>query len=446
MSTRRRWNSGTANPAPLAEKIQFSFSGKTSLNRFLKSATSERLSSWSPADKCSRGIPSKSMINLYRIWGQGGAGIIVTGNIMIDCDNLEVPGNAVITRNCSFYGERFERFRQISIEAKKHGSLVLGQLNHPGRQVPGKIQQNPVSASSIQTNGSFLGANFNQPHAASISEISDIIEGFVHAAIYLHKAGFDGVEVQAAHGFLLSQFLSKKTNKREDSYGGPFENRARLLVEIVRGIRERVPPSFILSVKINSTDFQDDLFGSEEVQQLRVLFESNRIDFVELSGGTYEAPRFVYRNESSEKREAFFAEFADLFNPTLKETKVYITGGMRSVGGMLRILSVADGVGLGRPLCAEPRLCADILSGGVSGAILDKMDPLEFGTTALAAAAQIKQISRGRDPIDLTQKENVTYLLAQLKHWYEGMLADTDGTQYELMDLDGAPVAGSFST
>ncbi|KAH8797749.1 hypothetical protein F5884DRAFT_151143 [Xylogone sp. PMI_703] len=443
MPSHPRWDSGVVDPAPLGQTLKFIFSEQTAPNRFLKSATSERLSSWDPSDISNRGIPSERMVHLYRAWSQCGAGIIITGNIMIEEDQLEVPGNAIIPRRSPFSGERFERFQQLCAEARKGGSLVLGQVNHPGRQVPSRIQQNPVSASAIQSPGAFLGSEFAKPHPASKEEIANIIEGFAHSAEYLHKCGFDGIELQAAHGFLLSQFLSKKTNKREDEYGGAFLNRARLLAEILEAIRNCVPQSFVVGVKINSTDFQDDKLGPEELEQLNDMLESNRVDFVELSGGTYELPRFDYKNEAFEKREAFFIDFAELIRSYLRKTKVYITGGLRSAGAMVKALTSADGIGIGRPLCAEPHLCADILSGKVMGAILPKIDPRSFSITALAAGAQLKQIAQGEQPIDLSYQENAAYFLNALDCWIKAMEADAKGTLYELMDLDGALILGS---
>ena len=172
-----------------------------------------------------------------------------------------------------------------------------------------------------------------------------------------------------AHGYLLAQFISQTTNRRKDKYGGSIENRARILIEIAEAVRKRTKPSFSLSIKLNSVEFQDEGFQPEEAKHLCTILEDNGFDFVELSGGTYQEMAFEYKRESTRKREAFFLEWAELIALALKKTKVYVTGGFKTVGAMINALSACDGVGLARPACQEPRLPRDILSGKVKGAI-----------------------------------------------------------------------------
>jgi len=277
----------------------------------------ERLSSWDPKNFEARGIPSKNLINVYKRWGEGQIGTILTGNLMIDYNQLEAKGNAIIPPEAKFEGERFEAFETLAAESKKHGSLIIGQVSHPGRQVTTDINSDPVSASDVQLKGSIMGMTFSKPHAASTEEIQKIINGFAHAAEFLHKAGYDGIELHGAHGYLLSQFLSQTTNKRTDKYGGSLENRSRLIMEIADEVQKRVPKSFILSIKINSVEFQDKGFESEECKALCASLEAHHFDFVELSGGTYEELAFTHKRDSTKKREAFFLEFAETIVPNL---------------------------------------------------------------------------------------------------------------------------------
>ena len=123
-------------------------------------------------------------------------------------------------------------------------------------------------------------------------EIEDVIEGFAHAAEYLEKAGYDGIQLHCAHGYLLAQFISQTTNKRTDKYGGSLANRARVLIDIANAIRKRTNPDFILSIKLNSVEFQEDGIQPEEARELCAILEQNRFDFVELSGGTYQQLAF----------------------------------------------------------------------------------------------------------------------------------------------------------
>lgn len=143
--------------------------------------------------------------------------------------------------------------------------------------------------------------SFAKPHAASAQEITDIIEGFAHAAEYLEKAGFDGIELHGAHGYLLAQFLAQTTNKRTDKYGGSLENRARIILEIGDEIRKRTQPGFVLGIKMNSVEFQEGGFQPEEAKKLASMLEEHKFEFVELSGGTYENLKFGHERESTKR-------------------------------------------------------------------------------------------------------------------------------------------------
>lgn len=396
----------------------------------------ERLSSWDPKNFEARGIPSKNLINVYKRWGEGQIGTILTGNLMIDYDQLEAKGNAIIPPEAKFEGERFEAFETLAAESKKHGSLIIGQVSHPGRQVTTDINSDPVSASDVQLKGSIMGMTFSKPHAASTEEIQKIINGFAHAAEFLHKAGYDGIELHGAHGYLLSQFLSQTTNKRTDKYGGSLENRSRLIMEIADEVQKRVPKSFILSIKINSVEFQDKGFESEECKALCASLEAHHFDFVELSGGTYEELAFTHKRDSTKKREAFFLEFAETIVPALHKTKTYITGGFKTVGAMVGALKTVDGVGLARPVCQEPRLCADILSGKVKGAIKQRLDESNFGITNVAAGTQIRMIGKDQEPIDMSQEEFENAFYKDMGNWSETMSSDQGLYAYGFIDIE----------
>ena len=398
----------------------------------------ERLSSWDPKTFEARGIPSKNLINVYKRWGEGQLGIILTGNIMIDYDQLEAKGNPIIPRGAKFEGKRFEAFKTMAAEGKKHGCLMVGQVSHPGRQVTSDINNDPISASDTQLEGNIMGMTFSKPHAASTEEIQKIIDGFAHAAEYLHKAGYDGIELHGAHGYLLSQFLSQTTNKRTDKYGGSLENRSRLIMEIADEVQKRVPKSFILSIKINSVEFQDKGFDSEECKTLCANLEAHHFDFVELSGGTYEELAFAHKRDSTRKREAFFLEFAETIVPALSKTKTYITGGFKTVGAMVSALKTVDGVGLARPVCQEPRLCADILAGKVKGAIKQRFDENDFGSTNVAAGTQIRMIGKDQEPLDFSQEQLQGAMLKDMENWGKTMSGDKGMYAYGYIDIESA--------
>lgn len=424
MALTARHESDSKDASALAQPLKFEFSGTTAPNRFLKAAMTERMSSWDPEILEVRGVPSKSLINLYRRWGEGGIGLIISGNILIDYNHLEAAGNAIVPRNAKFFGERFEAFKEMAAAAKKNGSLFVGQLNHPGRQVESRLQKNPVSASDIQLEGNIMGMTFERPRAATEEDISKIIEGFAFAAEYLDNAGYDGIELNGAHGYLIAQFLSPTTNRRTDKYGGPIENRTRIIVEIAESIRKRVSTKFIVGIKLNSVEFQDRGLMPEEAKEICRILEENKFDFVELTGGTYEKLAFQHQRESTKNREGFFLEFAELIAPVLSKTKAYITGGFKSVGAMVKALDTLDGVGLARPFAQEPYLCKDILEGKVTGVIKQVIDDNDFGLTNVAAGAQLRQIGEGRDPIDLSHQENLDALMKDIGTWSEKMASD----------------------
>jgi len=438
MSSSQRYESEDVDAAPLGQPLHFEFSGKTAPNRFLKGAMTERISSWDAKNFEARGIPSENLVNLYRRWGEGGIGLILSGNIMIDYDQLEAAGNPIIPADAPTSGQRFERFRDLATQGKAQGSLMVGQVSHPGRQVEDKINVKPISASDVQLKGDLFGMTFAQPRAATQKDIDHIIESFAHAAEYLEKAGWDGIELHGAHGYLLAQFLSPTTNQRTDDYGGSLENRARIILQIAQEVRKRTSPSFIVGIKLNSVEFQDKGFDTEDAKKLCQLLEENSFDFVELSGGTYESLAFEHKRESTKKREAFFLEFADLIAPVLKKTKTYVTGGLKSVGAMVHSLDVVDGVGLARPLAQEPRLCKDILTGTVKGAIKQRLDDNNFGLTNIAAGTHMRQVGKDHEPIDLSKEENEKTFMKDMGTWGEKMAKDTEKVQYGYVDIESA--------
>ena len=395
-----------------------------------------RISSWDPKNIEARGSPSSNLINVYKRWGEGGLGTILTGNIMFEYDQLEAAGNPIIPRTASFSGERFDAFAKLAAASKKHGSLIVGRVSHPGRQVESRIQKNPVSASDVQLEANVMGMTFEKPHAASSEEIERITDGFAHAPECLHKAGYDGIELHGAHGYLLAQFLSPTTNKRTDKYGGGLENRSCLIIEIAQEIRKRVPSSFIVGIKLNSVEFQDKGFEPEECKALCVSLEANSFDFVKLSGGTYESLAFAHKKESTKKRESFFFDFAEIIAPALTKMKTYTTGGFKAVGAMVKALEIVDGVGLARPICQEPRLCSDILSGKVKGAIQQQLDDGNFALTNVAAGAHIRTIGKDLEPIDLSEEENVNALMKDMGDWSDNMSKDTGMYSFGYIDIE----------
>ncbi|KAK4503168.1 hypothetical protein PRZ48_006596 [Zasmidium cellare] len=384
------------------------------------------------------------MFNLYKTWGEGQIGMILTGNVMLEYDQVATAGDPVVPRGESFSGPRFEAFKELAAAGKANGSLMVAQLNHPGKQVDSRIQPYPVSASESPAHSTLLGFEAAKARAASAEDIARIVDGHVRVAEYLEKAGFDGVELHAAHGYLLAQFLSTDTNSRTDQYGGGFENRARLLAEIAQAIRKRTSPSFILGIKLNSTEFQSAGLRPEEVKRFCEIIEESQVDFVELSGGTLE--HFVHKRESTKKREGFFMEFAEAIVPMLKRTKVYVTGGFKTIGGMAKAVEKADGVGLGRPLAQEPWLVKHLLTGEITGAIKQRQDESDYGITNMAAGSQLRRLGAGEEPLDMSRQENEEAFGKAVEKWMEEARSATVNPVYGYPDITQVVIGYTIST
>lgn len=258
-----------------------------------------------------------------------------------------------------------------------------------------------------RTESSAQNAIFAKTREASKADIDFLVNGFVTAASYVEAAGFDGVELHSAHGYVLAQFLAQRTNKRTDIYGGSLTNRMRLLADIAKGIRARTSPFFIVGVKLNSVEFQEGGFTAEEAAQVCTVLQDIGVDFVELSGGTLEKIGHEWTKETTVKREAFFLRFAELIVPQLgkttvqRRTKVFITGGLRTVSAMTKALETVDAVGVARPAAQEPWLARDIQNGAITGVIkpqapFDNDSILSNGL----AGAQLRQISKGFMPLN----------------------------------------------
>ena len=202
-------------------------------NRICKAAMTEGL-----ADEQNRATDKH--VTLYSRWAEGGAGILLTGNIQIDHRYLERPGNVVVEGKQS--NEQLSRLRAYAEAGTKNNTHLWAQISHAGRQTPAAVAPTPVGPSDIQLK--MPGAAFGKPRALEHDEILDIIARFAHTAKVLQDSGFTGVQLHGAHGYLISEFLSPDINTRTDEWGGSLENRARLLLESIRAVRKAVGDKF----------------------------------------------------------------------------------------------------------------------------------------------------------------------------------------------------------
>ncbi|KAK6757587.1 hypothetical protein RB195_015418 [Necator americanus] len=365
-------------------------------NRFLKAALTERMSTWDPEDLSKRGIPTQELINVFDKWGEGGFGVILTGNVIVEPRNLEGAGNPIICRE-NDSPEMRKAFSELAKVSKRDGALVLVQLSHAGRQTPIGVNEYPYSSSDVKLNSTFVKSG--KPIPLALDQIkTEVIDRFVYAAKLAYETGFDGVQLHAAHGYLLSQFLSPSANKRKDRYGGSLENRVRIIIEIFDAIRKEIPAAtgFIVGIKINSVEFQSEGLTVEDSREACSIIEKCGFDFVELSGGTAEKFLWQHERESTRIREGYFLEFAEKIRPVFKEAVVYLTGGFRTAAGMVRAIKsgATDGIGLGRPITAEPDLPLKILKQHCLSAPDTKINPDDFMMTFLVSTAQMGEMAK----------------------------------------------------
>ena len=301
-------------------------SGLVLKNRLVKAAMEENLAE---ADL----TPSQVLKNCYNAWAEGGVGLIITGNVMVDHLAMTGPGGLALEHNTDITA-----FAELARLGQQNDSKIVMQINHPGRQVFKKMGGKVLSASNVALSMGKHSHLFGQPKAMTHNEIDDVIERFTNTALQAQKAGFDGVQIHAAHGYLLAQFLSPLTNKRDDKYGGSLENRARLLTQITQKIKASCANNFSVSVKLNSADFQRGGFEPSDAQAVITLLSDLNIDFVELSGGSYEAPAMQGKtaDERTLAREAYFLKFAKTIS---EQSSIPIM----TTGGISR-LSVANNV------------------------------------------------------------------------------------------------------
>lgn len=381
--------------------------GVTVNNRIAKSALSEGIAE-------DNGCPSEALYNLYDRWGKGGAGILFTGNVMVDKDHL-VNANVMISDH-SF----LEAYSELATKAQSNGSQLWMQINHPGRQSPRYLDRAPVSASDVAMPSSL----YIQPRALEYDEILDLIEKYGDAALLAKESGMMGAQIHGAHGYLISQFLSPLTNVRKDQWGGSLENRARFVLEIYKNMRKKVGSKFPLSIKINSADFQRGAFTEEESMEVIQMLDQAGMDLIEVSGGTYERAAMVgtQHKESTIKREAYFLDFIVKVREKIK-TPLMLTGGFRTTETMNQALDEGqlDFIGLGRPFCIFPNVGNDLISGNMND-------------------CSVPDLLTGVDKIDMTGMLQTPWNQFQLIRMGKGLEPDPNMDLWEVFEkVTGKP-------
>lgn len=354
-------------------------SGQVLKNRIAKAAMEENMAGDGQ-------LPDQQLLSLYRHWANGGTGLLITGNVMVHAEALTGPAGVVLDEHAPL-----EPFADWAKAAKAGGAAIWMQINHPGRQVASDMPGVVWGPTDIAVNLGKHSSRFGRPTAMTAQQISDTVARYAVTARRAEEAGFDGVEIHAAHGYLLSQFLSPLVNKRTDQWGGSLENRARMLLDIVRAVRAAVSPSFAVAVKLNSADFQRGGFGADDARRVIEMLEPLGVDLVELSGGSYESPAMTGRpaDDRTQAREAYFLDLAkDLVRTS--PLPLMLTGGITKRSTADRVLDSAVAViGMGTALAVTP----DLPERWRQGREADRhMRPVTWSDKALASAASMAQV------------------------------------------------------
>ncbi|TKB43663.1 NADH:flavin oxidoreductase/NADH oxidase family protein [Thalassotalea mangrovi] len=355
--------------------------GQVIKNRLVKAAMEENLGD-------AELKPSSELVHLYRQWMRGGVGAMITGNVMVDHLAMTGPGGIALEAD-----SELEMFREWSSVVDKGECKIIMQINHPGRQVYKRQGGKALAPSAIPLDMGKHSNLFAEPVAMTEADIEDIIKRFVQTSKQAQKAGFNGVQVHAAHGYLLNQFLSPKTNQRQDNWGGGIENRARLLLTIIKQIRQAVGADFIVAVKLNSADFQRGGFSCDDAAEVINMLNQEQVDFVEISGGNYEAPAMQGRgaDEHTLAREAYFLTFAQQLQK-VAQMPLMVTGGISNYSTASKVLaSKVDLVGMASALAIQPDLPLWWQSRTEFKPKLPKVKLKDKTMTALATMATIRR-------------------------------------------------------
>jgi 2,4-dienoyl-CoA reductase-like NADH-dependent reductase (Old Yellow Enzyme family) len=371
-------------------------SGGTLHNRIAKAAMEEGMAGSSQ-------LPAERLISLYRRWAAGGAGLLITGNVMVHAEALTGPRGVVLDEHAPL--QPFSRWAQAG---KADGAAIWMQISHPGRQVQAAMPGVVWGPSAVAVDLGRHSERFGRPVAMTEEQIRATVQRFATTAQRAEQAGFDGVEVHAAHGYLLSQFLSPLVNERSDAWGGSLENRARLLLDVVRAIRTVVSSSFAVAVKLNSADFQRGGFDVDDAARVIAMLAPLDVDLVELSGGSYESPAMAGRptDGRTAAREAYFLELARDLAKT-SPLPLMLTGGItrRETAATVLASGVAL-VGMGTAIAATPDL-PNRWRNGLDATVALK--PVTWSDKTLASTAsmalvrhQMRRITRGKAPTGRT--------------------------------------------
>ena len=311
-------------------------------NRIVRSATNDRMADAS-------GLLNDRLISVYEALAAGGIGLIVTGYAYVT-----VNGNGGAGMLGVYDDHLIPGLKRMVEAVHQYDAKIALQINHAGRQTASAVVgETPVAPSAV-----YNPKTNETPRALADEEIEELIEAYATAACRAVSAGFDGIQIHGAHGFLVSQFISPYTNRRDDQWGGSVENRMRFPVEVLHRIRKAVGDTYPVMIKLNSEDFINGGLTIEESSRIAKKLAQDGMDAIEISGGIGESGSYIARKDiSNEADEAYYLSNAARFKDVI-DVPLMLVGGLRSPRLMERVLEAGevDMVALCRPFIREPDL------------------------------------------------------------------------------------------
>ena len=383
-----------SNTNPLSQPLHLPC-GAILKNRIAKSAMSDSFGD-------GRGAPTDAQISLYERWAKGGLALSIIGEVQGSPRYPEKPGNLVLNGQ-----SKPEPFKALPRAGSVDDAHLWLQLGHAGAMADAPIS-NAKGPSALDLPGLTCGA-------MSISEIEALPGEFARTAALAKELGFGGVEIHAAHGFLLSQFLSPLFNKRTDAYGGSLDNRMRLLLETVHTVRQAVGPHFPIGIKLNASDQLEGGFGEDEALGVVAAIEGTSVDLIDISGGTY----FPGAPSSSDRAGSgpYFLDFAERARAKTK-IPLMVTGGFKTLQqAQAAILDgKADLVGLARALVVDPDLPKKWELGGAADPQFPRFENSPEGGVTAWYTMQITRIASGQADLSLADMEDAIEIYEERDH------------------------------
>ena len=299
---------------------QSEINGMVLSNRFVRSATWEGLAT-------NDGASTSKLVDLMARLAAGGVGLIITGHTYVRLDGQHSPRQLGVHDD-----EVIPGLRAITQAVHENGAKIVLQLGYGGAY----LSKSRVGKMTVQ-------------------DIQELVAAYGRAAMRAKTAGFDGVQIFAAHGFFLSQLLCPRYNGRTDAYGGNIRNRARALLEVLQSVRKHTGDDYPVLVKLNCQDFVDNGLTLEDSLQVGMMLEEERIDAIELSGGLLNNPNIMQSKIDTEAVEAHFQNEAQAFKDKIA-VPLILVGGIRSLKVANRLVAegVADYISMSRPFIRDP--------------------------------------------------------------------------------------------